>query len=100
VRAARPGEAVTVAVVTSEPAELGRLVRLRVSDLTGCLRRVFVPDYRYGWCWTVRRSRMRLESRTRVMTRRRPFASGRAGSWPEPTGGARHAAATAGVRAR
>lgn len=45
VRAARPGEAVTVAVVTSDPAELGRLVRLRVSDLTGCLRRVFVPDY-------------------------------------------------------
>jgi AcrR family transcriptional regulator len=45
VRAARPGDQVTVAVVTSDPAELGRLVRLRVSDLTGCLRRVFAPDY-------------------------------------------------------
>lgn len=45
VRAARPGDQVTVAVVTSDPAELGRLVRLRVSDLTGCLRRGFAPDY-------------------------------------------------------
>jgi AcrR family transcriptional regulator len=44
VRAARPGDRVTVAVVTSDPAELGRLVRLRISDLTGCLRRVFPPD--------------------------------------------------------
>ncbi|MEV1175437.1 helix-turn-helix domain-containing protein [Nonomuraea sp. NPDC049784] len=44
VRAARPGDRVTVAVVTSDPAELGRLVRLRIGDLTGCLRRVFAPD--------------------------------------------------------
>jgi AcrR family transcriptional regulator len=44
VRAARPGDQVTVAVVTSDPAELGRLVRLRISDLAGCLRRVFAPD--------------------------------------------------------
>jgi len=44
VRAARPGDRVTVAVVTSDPAELGRLVRLRVNDLTGCLRQVFEPD--------------------------------------------------------
>jgi AcrR family transcriptional regulator len=29
---------VTIVVVTSDPAELGRLVRLRVKDLTGCLR--------------------------------------------------------------
>jgi AcrR family transcriptional regulator len=44
VRAARPGDRVTVAVVTGNPAELGRLMRLRISDLTGCLRRVFGPD--------------------------------------------------------
>lgn len=44
VRAARPGDRVTVAVVTGDPAEIGRLVRLRVSDLTGCLRRAFAPD--------------------------------------------------------
>lgn len=43
-RAAHPGEQVTVAVVTSDPAEIGRLVRLRISDLTGCLRRVFGAD--------------------------------------------------------
>jgi AcrR family transcriptional regulator len=43
VRAAHPGDRVTVIVLTSDPAELGRLVRLRVSDLTGCLRRVFAP---------------------------------------------------------
>jgi AcrR family transcriptional regulator len=41
VRAARPDDQVTIAVVTSDPAEIGRLVRLRVSDLTACLRRVF-----------------------------------------------------------
>lgn len=41
VRAARPGESVTVAVVTSDPAEVGRLVLLRISDLSACLRRVF-----------------------------------------------------------
>jgi AcrR family transcriptional regulator len=43
IRAARPADRVTVAVVTSDPAEVGRLVRLRISDLTGCLRRVFAP---------------------------------------------------------
>jgi AcrR family transcriptional regulator len=46
VRAARPGDRVTVAVVTNDPAELGRLVRLRVTDLTTCLRRVFPQDAR------------------------------------------------------
>jgi hypothetical protein len=46
VRAARPGESVTVAVVTGDPAELGALVRLRVGDLAGCLRRAAVPA---GW---------------------------------------------------
>jgi AcrR family transcriptional regulator len=44
VRAARPGDRVTVAVVTGDAAELGRLVRLRVGDLGGCLRRAFPPD--------------------------------------------------------
>ncbi|MFF4239985.1 TetR/AcrR family transcriptional regulator [Actinomadura geliboluensis] len=44
VRAARPGEAVTVAVVTDDPAEIGALVRLRITDLAGCLRRAFGPD--------------------------------------------------------
>jgi hypothetical protein len=44
IRAARPGDRITVAVVTSDPAEIGRLVRLRIGDLTGCLRRVFAPD--------------------------------------------------------
>jgi AcrR family transcriptional regulator len=44
VRAARPSDRVAVAVVTSDPAEIGHLVRLRISDLTGCLRRVFAPD--------------------------------------------------------
>ncbi|MGW6503989.1 TetR/AcrR family transcriptional regulator [Nonomuraea angiospora] len=48
VRAARPGERVTVAVVTGDPAELGRLVRLRMGDLAGSLRRVFGPDPRPG----------------------------------------------------
>lgn len=44
VRAARPDEQVTVVVVTDDPAEIGRLVRLRVGDLTACLRRVFAAD--------------------------------------------------------
>jgi AcrR family transcriptional regulator len=44
VRAVRPDEQVTVVVVTSDAAEIGRLVRLRVSDLTTCLRRVFAAD--------------------------------------------------------
>jgi hypothetical protein len=43
VRAAGQGDQVTVIVLTSDPAEIGRLVRLRVGDLTGCLRRVFGP---------------------------------------------------------
>jgi AcrR family transcriptional regulator len=44
VRAAGPGDRVTVVVLTSDPAELGRLARLRIGDLTGCLRRVLGPD--------------------------------------------------------
>jgi len=44
VRAARPGDRVTVAVLTGDPAELGLLVRLRIGDLVGCLRRVFGPE--------------------------------------------------------
>ncbi|MGN9781147.1 TetR family transcriptional regulator [Nonomuraea sp. ZG12] len=44
VRAARPGDRITVAVVTSDPAETGRLIRLRVGDLIGCLRGVLAPD--------------------------------------------------------
>jgi AcrR family transcriptional regulator len=43
IRATPPGEQATVAVVTSDPAEIGRLVRLRISDLLGCLRRAFAP---------------------------------------------------------
>ncbi|MBL7255711.1 TetR/AcrR family transcriptional regulator [Paractinoplanes lichenicola] len=41
VRAARPGDTVTLAFVTDDPAETGALVRLRLTDLTTCLRRVF-----------------------------------------------------------
>ncbi|KAB8195384.1 TetR family transcriptional regulator [Nonomuraea phyllanthi] len=44
VRAARPGDRITVAVVTGDPAEIGRLVRLKVGDLASCLRLVFAPD--------------------------------------------------------
>jgi AcrR family transcriptional regulator len=44
VRAARPGDAVTVALVTDDPAEIGALVRLRITDLAWCLRRAFGPD--------------------------------------------------------
>lgn len=44
VRGARPGDQVTVAVVTSAPAEIGRLVRLRLGDLTRVLQRVFGAD--------------------------------------------------------
>lgn len=36
--AVRATKDVTIVVVTSDSAELGRLVRLRVKDLTGCLR--------------------------------------------------------------
>lgn len=41
VRSAGPGDAVTIVVVTGDPAETGRLARLRITDLVGCLRRVF-----------------------------------------------------------
>lgn len=41
VHSARSGDAVTFAVVTGDPAETGRLARLRIADLVGCLRRVF-----------------------------------------------------------
>jgi AcrR family transcriptional regulator len=44
VRSARAADAVTIVIVTSDPAELGRLARLRIADLVGCLRRVFVPE--------------------------------------------------------
>jgi AcrR family transcriptional regulator len=44
VRGAGPGDRVTVIALTADPAEIGRLVRLRIGDLTGCLRRVFPPD--------------------------------------------------------
>ncbi|QVQ50921.1 TetR/AcrR family transcriptional regulator [Spiractinospora alimapuensis] len=41
VRSARGAEPVTVAIVTSDPIETGDLVRLRVSDVISCARRVF-----------------------------------------------------------
>jgi AcrR family transcriptional regulator len=44
VRSIRPGEQATVVVVTSDPAETGNLVRLRLSDLARALRRVFGPE--------------------------------------------------------
>jgi hypothetical protein len=34
---------VTLVVVTGDPGEIGRLARLRIVDLVGCLRRVSVP---------------------------------------------------------
>lgn len=43
VRSARPGEPVTVALVTDDPAEIGALVRLRITDLAVCLRRAYGP---------------------------------------------------------
>jgi AcrR family transcriptional regulator len=46
IRAAPPGDAVTVALVTTDPAETGALIRLRIADLAGCLRRVFGPAIR------------------------------------------------------
>lgn len=42
--AVRSGERVTVVVVTGDPEETGRLVRLRVADVVSCLRRVFAPE--------------------------------------------------------
>ncbi|MFD4669805.1 TetR/AcrR family transcriptional regulator [Lentzea sp. NPDC058450] len=44
VRSAKPGEQVVVAVVTGDPEETGRLVRLRVTDVVACLRRVFAAE--------------------------------------------------------
>ncbi|MGC7101867.1 TetR/AcrR family transcriptional regulator [Amycolatopsis lurida] len=41
IRSARSGEQVTIVLVTGDPAETGTLVRLRISDLVQCLRRVF-----------------------------------------------------------
>ncbi|GAA1638451.1 TetR/AcrR family transcriptional regulator [Kribbella alba] len=41
VRAVSPGTAVTVALVSSRPAELGPLARLTVAELSGCLRQAF-----------------------------------------------------------
>ncbi|WP_240670217.1 TetR/AcrR family transcriptional regulator [Actinoplanes solisilvae] len=46
IRAADPHEVVTVAVVTDDSAETGALVRLRLTDLTAGLRRVFGPAIR------------------------------------------------------
>ncbi|MFI8092804.1 TetR family transcriptional regulator [Streptomyces sp. NPDC086080] len=43
-RSAQPDDEVTIVVVTSDPAETGRLARLRIVDLVGCLRRVFTAD--------------------------------------------------------
>ncbi|MEV6303053.1 TetR/AcrR family transcriptional regulator [Actinoplanes sp. NPDC051861] len=43
VRAVRPGDSLTVVLVGGDPVEVGALVRLRVSDLALCLRRVFGP---------------------------------------------------------
>ena len=44
VRASRRRDQVTVVAVTSDPAEIGRLVQLRIADLAACLRRVFPVD--------------------------------------------------------
>ena len=44
VRAVKPGEQVVVVVVSGDREETGRLVRLRVADAVGCLRRVFAAD--------------------------------------------------------
>ncbi|GAB3760944.1 TetR/AcrR family transcriptional regulator [Microlunatus parietis] len=44
VRAAPRGDQVTVVLATRDPDERGRLVRLLLADLIGCLRRVFPPD--------------------------------------------------------
>ncbi|MFJ8041660.1 TetR family transcriptional regulator [Kitasatospora sp. NPDC096147] len=42
--AADRADRLTVVVVTGDPDETGRLARLRIVDLVGCLRRVFPPD--------------------------------------------------------
>lgn len=41
---ARPGDKLTFVVVTGDPAETGRLARLRIIDLIACLRRVVAPE--------------------------------------------------------
>ena len=41
IRAAGPGDRVTVAVVSADPAETGALIRLRITGLAACLRRSF-----------------------------------------------------------
>ncbi|MFF8594354.1 TetR/AcrR family transcriptional regulator [Streptomyces sp. NPDC015220] len=46
VRSARAGDLVTVAVTTADPAEIGRLVQLRIGDFARCLWRAFDPDSR------------------------------------------------------
>jgi AcrR family transcriptional regulator len=46
VRAAGPDEQVTIAVVSDDPDERGRLARLMITDLVGGLRRVFPSS-----CW-------------------------------------------------
>jgi AcrR family transcriptional regulator len=44
VRAVPPGETVTVALVSGDPAELAPLARLTLADLCGCLRQAFPPS--------------------------------------------------------
>lgn len=46
VRSARAGDLITVAVTTADPAEIGRLVQLRIGDFARCLWRAFGPDNR------------------------------------------------------
>jgi AcrR family transcriptional regulator len=46
VRSARAGDLITVAVTTADPAEIGRLVQLRIGDFARCLWRAFDPDSR------------------------------------------------------
>ena len=46
IRAARPDDRVTLALVTTDAAEIGALIRLRMTDLAGCLGRVFRPAAR------------------------------------------------------
>lgn len=41
VRSAAAGDQITIVIVTSDPAETGNLVRLRISDLIACARNVF-----------------------------------------------------------
>ncbi|MEU4163692.1 TetR/AcrR family transcriptional regulator [Actinoplanes sp. NPDC026670] len=43
VRAAGPGDRVTVAVVSGDPAETGALVRLRLTAMAACLRQALPP---------------------------------------------------------